>query len=90
MSVRVGTGNPVTFDCSPKRFEINVPLEADRITRVVFDLPTEVDISGEGNRLVAMRFLGWRVESGSMKNVTFTQIRKPADLPPFLATDGRW
>jgi hypothetical protein len=90
LSIRVGTGDPVTFDCGPKRFEINIPLEANSITKIVFDLPREVDISGEGNRLVAMRFLGWEIQSGHIRNVSCNQIRKPADLPPFLAADGRW
>ncbi len=90
LRVKSGSDEPAHFVCGPKRFEIKIPIPANTVTRVAFDLEKEIDISGERNRRVAVRFFGWEITPGSVNNATCVEIHKPAELPQFLAEVGRW
>ncbi len=54
MRITAGSDDPVSFVCGPKRFEFTIPIAANTTTRVAFDLENEMDLSGEGNRRVAV------------------------------------
>ena len=90
LKITAGPSAATSFVCGPKRFEFNVPIPANTVTRVSFDLEHEMDISGEGNRRVAGRFFGWKITPGRLKNATCVQIHQPANLPPFLTEVVRW
>lgn len=90
LAVTVNDADPIHFSCGPGRFCVTVPLPPDVPSRVRFDLPLEVDLSGEGNRLVAMRALGWEVVAGAARKTTCVRLKRREDLPPYLLEAGLW
>jgi len=90
LALAVNDTEQARFECGPGRYVVTLPLPPNAPCKVAFDLPLQVDLSGEGNRLVGMRVIGWEVITGTEREVTCIRLKRREDLPPLLQEAGLW
>lgn len=89
LDVTFGGAQRFGFECRPGFYVLELPLSAGGEHEVEFRFPAEADISGEGNRRVAFRFLGWRRVPGADRKPTCVRTKRE-DLPVFAAPPEGW
>jgi hypothetical protein len=82
-------GAPLAFECRPGFYALEIPLPENAACEVKFHLPTETDLSGMGNRMVAFRFLGWRRVAEATPRPRCDRMKREM-LPDFVTPPEDW